>query len=384
MKLAFFSSIVPDGNPTSGYEIANEAVVDGLRMLGHRVTVIGFRQPRQLEISDPDTHVLATMNIENALAGGWKKAEWLGRSHVKRLPISAAKFVTTSQKKLYDLIDRLGPFDGHVVNSYQMAAAFPKIMNAASIYVAHNVEHRSASENALSAESRLQRYLYRRDARLLKALEVRICHQARFIWTFSENDLIQHLVGPARGCMLPLVTPMYTSSAAALQKEYDIGLIGTWSWQPNLVGLKWFLGEVVPQLPGKLSIGVAGAVPRSISDTHRRVKFLGRVESASGFLESVRVVPLISRGGTGVQLKTIEAFQAGHACVATESSLRGVDTLPPNCVRADEPHEFSTALTSLVANSVSGELPDVDGSAFYENQKEALMAGLARGVAALA
>ena len=41
------------------------------------------------------------------------------------------------------------------------------------------------------------------------------------------------------------------------------------------------------------------------------LRFLGRVESAQDFLSSVHVVPLVAQGGTGVQLKTIEAFQAG-------------------------------------------------------------------------
>ena len=111
--------------------------------------------------------------------------------------------------------------------------------------------------------------------------------------------------------------------------------------------------------------------------------FWGRVESAQDFLNSVRVVPLISRGGTGVQLKTIEAFQSGLSCVATSSSLRGIDIVPPNCVRADTPEECSAAIAELVDKSRKGTLTQGDGTVFYEQQKKALLKALAKGVAAL-
>ena len=66
MRLAFFTSIIPDGMPKSGYEIANEAIVAGLRQLGHDVVVIGFRLPRQAHVSDSNVIVLDERDLENA------------------------------------------------------------------------------------------------------------------------------------------------------------------------------------------------------------------------------------------------------------------------------------------------------------------------------
>ena len=45
MHLLFATSIVPDGSLGSGYEIANEAILDALRRAGARVTVIGYAWP---------------------------------------------------------------------------------------------------------------------------------------------------------------------------------------------------------------------------------------------------------------------------------------------------------------------------------------------------
>ena len=34
-----------------------------------------------------------------------------------------------------------------------------------------------------------------------------------------------------------------------IQKEYDVCMLGSWTWKPNMDGLKWFLDNVYPLLP---------------------------------------------------------------------------------------------------------------------------------------
>ena len=367
----------------TGYEIANEAVVAGLRALGHEVCVFGFKLPRQSALENPETYVLDTMNVENASASRLQKLKWLFQSHLSKLPISASKLTHVSEKTLLEEVSKRGPFDGNIINSYQMAAAFPKILNVPYFYVAHNVEHRSASENALSTTGMLERYLYNRDARILKDIEARLCGSAQYVWTLSKDDLTGHGVNDGRGGVLPLITPQQINSSEPQHKTYDVGLIGTWSWQPNFVGLKWFLENIVPQLPEDMKIAIAGSVPQGVAQQHQSVKFLGRVENAADFLNSVHVVPLVSRGGTGVQLKTIEALQSGYACVATASSLRGIEELPTNCIAADDATEFANAVSELVSKSKNGSLATDYGSAFYDNQKAAMMRELENGLSRL-
>ncbi len=55
------------------------------------------------------------------------------------------------------------------------------------------------------------------------------------------------------------------------------------------------------------------------------------------FVRSCAVIPLISRAGTGVQLKTIETFEMGLPSVATALSVRGIADIPGNCVVTDDP-----------------------------------------------
>ncbi|MEM1040422.1 MAG: glycosyltransferase family 4 protein [Pseudomonadota bacterium] len=399
MHIAFFTSLVMDGHPTTGYEIANQAIIDGLRGLGHRVSVIGFRLPRQAVPDDPDTHVLDVLDLENASAGTATKLKFLLRAFRTGLPISASKLTVFPEHRVQATLAKLAPIDVTVFNSYQMAAAFPNLFDQDSLFLAHNVEHLSACQNAASAAGFLQRRLHGRDARLLAKIERHLCKTARWVWTLSDEDGKTLGIEQGRGGTLSLSlpdnvhqtaphqapSPQSSFDLATLQPEpdhlllTDIGLIGTWTWEPNRVGLEWFLKRVAPLLPGDLTIKVAGAVPDGMPKSER-VEFLGRVPSASAFLDTVRVVPLVSQGGTGVQLKTIEAFQSGLACVASASSLRGIAHLPRNCRRANDPVTFAAALTDLVIQSRSGTNVRIDGAEFLRGQRIAFEQGLKDGL----
>lgn len=226
--------------------------------------------------------------------------------------------------------------------------------------------------------------MYQRDARLLKTLEAKLTQEANFVWTFSDDDVSGHHLTPETGCLLPLYVANVAGHRNKVKKTYDVGLIGTWSWQPNFVGLQWFVEEVGPLLPQTMTIAIAGSVPDKPLSAGANVHFLGRVDSATEFLDSVHVIPLVSRGGTGVQLKTIEAFQAGYACVATQSSLRGIDQIPANCIAADAPQLFADALVDQVSRSKSNKLLQVSGQTFLDRQKSAMTKGLERGIGTLA
>ncbi|MGI9364442.1 MAG: glycosyl transferase, partial [Rhizobiaceae bacterium] len=184
MRLAFFTSIITDGEPKSGYEIANEAIVAGLRQLGHDVVVVGFKLPRQAAVADDNLIVLDERDLENATASLSTKLDWLRWALTKDLPFAAAKLASFSRSDLDRIIAQYGPFDAHILNSYQMPAAFPQLTATRFCYVAHNVEYRSALQNSESSKSRFERFMYQRDARLLKSLERTPCENSSYVWAF--------------------------------------------------------------------------------------------------------------------------------------------------------------------------------------------------------
>lgn len=379
MHLVLVSSLVPVANPASGFDIANRAVLDGLRALGHRVSVIGYLQPGRTPAPDCEMHLLGELEVTNAKVGKLRKLGWLATAFLNRTSVSSGKMLAVSASRIQSILDSLAPFDGLVLNSVQLPAAFAPVFRPhPSIYVAHNVEADSAFENAERAKSTVERFLFRREAQYLEHYEQQLAQNAVGVWTFAEADRFGF--GRAvseRAFVLPLVTGWDAPPAPADESDRDIGqdlgLIGTWSWRPNRLGLDWFLCEVVPHLPHDISIAIAGQMDGEPAVSHPGVRFVGRVPDARAFVTQSAVIPLVSRGGTGVQLKSLETFELGMPCVATQASLRGIEAVPDNCTAADDPAEFARLLVEKIAKVRAGDRQRLDGSAFHRAQKVRLM-----------
>jgi hypothetical protein len=382
MHLVFATSIVPDGAPSTGYEIANAAIIGALRRAGIRVTVLGFSWPGKAPADPRNTVVLGSVDVRTGNASFMQKLAWLARAVRAGLTFSSIKLRVVSPQAVRSALETIGPVDGYILNSVQFAAAFEEVFEGRpTIFVAHNVEHRSAEENAAASGGLFQQLLFAREARLLRDIEARLCRNARFVFTLAEED--RHALGVAderKSAFLPLVT-RHRPAAALMSRglECDAALIGTWTWQPNRIGLDWFLNEVVPHLPPHFRVHIAGHVAGNVKSAHPGVTFVGRVPDATEFVRSGAVVPLISTAGSGVQIKTIETFELGLPSVATTRSLRGIDAVPPNCIVADEPRAFARALEQ----AARGAPRDIDGRAFFEGQRNALDRQIMLGLKAI-
>lgn len=388
MRLAFLTSLIPVARPDTGFEIANAAILSALREAGHAVTAIGFLRPGEVPADPEQAVVVAQADIENAVVPAARKLRWLAAAARLGLPVACAKLRLAGAGRLVEAVRAQGPFDALILNSVMLPGAFPELLRLAPcILVEHNIEHVSADQNADHARNPALRRLYRREARLLERLERKLWDETRFIWTLAEED--RRALGPAyqdKSCALPLVSENLAAAPPDDPGEaptFDVGLIGTWTWGPNLIGLEWFLREICPLLPDGLRIAVAGRVPAELV-APPNVTLVGRVPSAEHFLRSCRLVALSSRAGTGVQLKTIEAMQLGLPAVATTLSCRGFTALPVNFALADTAADFARLVTERVAAIRAGDRQRIDGAAFLAAQRRALADGLARGLAAAA
>lgn len=386
MHLLFVTSLVPDGHATSGYEIANQAIIDGLRRIGVTVTVIGFTWPGKAASDPENTIVLGSLDVRTATADRQTKLRWVAGALAGGHTISSVKMRAVSETVLRQAMASHGPYDAYVLNGVSLPGAFPALFNELpSLWVAHNVEFKSARENVESAEGQLKKLFFRREARLLETIERNLAQNARFVFTLAQEDRAPLGVNsPERSAVLPLIT---TASAPIAPKNrkihYDAGLIGTWTWEPNRVGLEWFVREVAPLLPLDFKLGVAGQMSSPMENAPPCIEFLGRVPDAKAFVNSCAVIPLVARGGTGVQLKTIETFEAGLPSVATNLSLRGINSRPANCDITDDPQTFANLLITKANDIKTGKTLDLDGRSFYEAQRNALDAALNIGISTL-
>lgn len=382
MHLVFATSLIPDDQLTSGYDIANAVIVDALRRAGVRITLFGFVWANRRASDAQNSILLGEVELRTESVSTLQKIRWLSSALFFGMTFSSAKMLTVSTNELKQELAKIEPFDGFVIAATQFAGAFESLLKSKpTLFIAHNVEFRSAEENAIASRSILQKLLYKREARLLKNLETRLCDRASYVLTLAEEDRLA--LGVASGeqsSALTLVASrehFRTSRRAAV--GCDLALIGNWTWQPNRIGLDWFLQEVVPLLPHTVKIRIAGYIPHHIHSDHPGIEWVGCVPNALAFLESAAVIPLISRAGTGVQLKTIQVFESGLASVATSRSLRGIAYRPANCFVTDDAQQFAQLLQTCIKQP-----PDwVDGSVFYHAQRKTLDQCIQRGLTVL-
>lgn len=387
LRLAFLTALIPVEKPDTGFEIANAAILSALRAAGHEVTAFGFLRPGEVPADPAASVVIDHVAIENAEVGKGQKLRWLARALLANLPVACAKLRLAGEGRLVEAVRARGPFDALILNSVMLPGAFPALLDLGPcVLVEHNIEFVSARQSAAHAGDLVVAWLYAREARLLETIERRLWDRARFIWTLAEED--GAALGPAhehKAAVLPLVSGAAPpASGPPPEPVHDVGLIGTWSWAPNFIGLDWFLREVCPLLPADVTVAVAGRLPPGMAAAPPQVTMLGRVPDADDFLRSCRIVALSSRAGTGVQLKTVQAMQLGLPAVTTALSCRGFTEIPDNFSLADTPQEFADALVRRLAEIRAGDPQRRDGAAFLARQQAALAAGLARGLAAAA
>jgi len=385
VRLAFLTALIPVEKPDTGFEIANAAILSALRAAGHEVRAFGFLRPGETPADPAGSVVIDHVAIENAEVGRRAKLRWLAKALASGLPVACAKLRLAGEGRLVDAVRAQGPFDALILNSVMLPGAFPELLELGPcVLVEHNIEHVSARQSAAHAGNPVVAWLYAREARLLETIERRLWEKARFVWTLAEED--KAALGPAcehKAAVLPLVSGAARPiSGSQPEPVHDIGLIGTWSWAPNFIGLDWFLREVCPLLPGDVTVAVAGRLPPGLEAPSPQVRLLGRVPDADDFLRSCRLVALSSRAGTGVQLKTVQAMQLGLPAVSTALSCRGFTEIPDNFTLADTPQAFADALTRRLAEIRAGDTQRRDGAAFLARQQAALAAGLARGLEA--
>jgi glycosyltransferase involved in cell wall biosynthesis len=210
-----------------------------------------------------------------------------------------------------------------------------------------------------------------REARLLEAVETELARSADQVWTLSDADAEALAAMGADGRtqrfdLLPVELP----STASPAPETDVTILGTWTWNANRAGLKWFLSEVCPHIPDSLSVEVAGAGTETLEAPPANVTFMGRVPEVMPFLRRGRVVAAPSVRGEGVQIKTLDAIASGRPVVATPIATRGIEELPPTVSVAQDPAEFAERLVQAASRPLDATAANA-GRAWIESRRSA-------------
>jgi glycosyltransferase involved in cell wall biosynthesis len=154
----------------------------------------------------------------------------------------------------------------------------------------------------------------------------------------SRNDMAK-VVGKTNGTNTFVIPNIYHNESF---EEYDFGegfenrntllFVGTLSYVPNIIGLKWFVESVFPYFKKEFSDGkllVVGRFPNSdikrLCESTDGLELYVNVSDIRGYYKkcNVAIVPLLSGGGT--RIKILEAALANRAVLSTPIGAEGLD-----------------------------------------------------------
>jgi len=357
VTVVLLTTVLPRGR-RSGGEVVSQSVVAALDSAGRNTRVVGYQRPEDRCSTAAGELSAGRRPIETATAGLHGLA-WMARAVATRAPYSSAKY--ESRAYLRAVRQALGHDATAVIADHaQVHFAIRRggVDRAGEnrlplVFIAHNAESCLYGRLAAAARGPAGRWAYGREARLVRRIEADLAGRARQVWalTAEDADYFRSLQPTADVRPLDVASTMRSEAAAP---EYDVALMGRWSWRPNALGLEWLEREVLPRLPADLTIEVAGGGADWLSGRYSNVAIRGVVPDAQSFLSRARVVAVPAVTTSGVQVKTLDAIASGVPVVATRAGVRGLADLPASVTVADDAGDFADELQRLA----SGEARD--------------------------
>jgi glycosyltransferase involved in cell wall biosynthesis len=291
-----------------------------------------------------------------------------GRGQAARVVRNSARMI----RRVPPLVDRLAGFEQEVaeaigVERYAIgliehswcAPYWEQIAPACerTVLDLHNIESMLHARCA-AAEHSMAAFAHRIFSEASLDLERQWLPRFSLVLTTSASDAeAASVIAPtAKIAVYPNALPWIPQPPAG--GENVIVFSGNMEYHPNLNAVRFFSGEIWPELrerwPGlvwRLVGKNPGAVSRYTADDPR-IEVTGEVPDAVRELARARVavVPLLA--GSGTRFKILEAWAAGIAVVSTTIGAEGLPARDgENLLIADGPSAFAAAVTKVLENA---------------------------------
>jgi len=249
-----------------------------------------------------------------------------------------------------------GAFDIVHVDSLDLVAYLPSLVQGNVVLAHHNVESQLLARRA-ETEAGLRRAYLREQARLLEREERRWAPRVAINAVVSPEDG-QTLQKIAPGAAQILVVPNGVDSSAFLpsdeEPQREIVFVGGYTWFPNKDGMAFFATDVLPRIRARapdVPVTWVGRAPERVREEYASlgVRLTGYVDDIRPYVSRAAcfIVPL--RVGGGTRLKILDAWSMGKAVVSTSAGCEGlVARTEENMLIADEPDAFASAVLRVL------------------------------------
>ncbi len=224
----------------------------------------------------------------------------------------------------------------------------------------HNCEYILMKRHYENAANFIKKLFLKLEYMKLRNFEAKMLCNVDNVIVLSKEDKQQLDVISKKSFMcdiIPIGVKEGTLKDVLQKNEEKIRLLflGTMTWEPNRLGLLWFMRNVIPQLEQKkiaYTLDIVGKNPgdeiEKIAERYESINVAGYVDSTEEYFSKcdVMIVPLFV--GSGQRVKILEAFSKGFPVISTMIGAEGLDYIDgENILIADTKEQFVEAILKL-------------------------------------
>lgn len=352
----------PPWPPLDGGAVATMRCIEGMAAGGAEISLLAMVTEKHLTdsgVATPPVSLLRhyeTVTVDTRI----QPAELLANLIFSSEPYDLLRFRSASfssalrsllQQELFDIIQCEG-----ILFIYYVAE-IRELTKARVILRAHNIEHRIREMMADRTSDPFRIAYLKNLSRRIRKKELASARVFDAIVPISEPDFQWfRSVSSGNPVMLSETGAEVTDRITEYPPdEMKVGFIGALNWEPNIDGLRWFMEAVWPQVirshaDARLFIAGRGASDEiAVQMNGPNVIFMGEVDNARTFMESMTVLIAPLFAGSGLRIKIIEAMSLGKTVVVTPVAATGLPvTSGKELFIARDAVSFCNALTQAL------------------------------------
>ena len=160
--------------------------------------------------------------------------------------------------------------------------------------------------------------------------------------------------------------PASGARAPATGAPFTILFAGS-AFPPNLEGVRWLATKVMPAVAGHLLVVGRDFEAYRAELESERVEVVGTVPDVTPYYAKAHCVASPIFWGSGIKVKTAEAFMQGKIVVGTDEALEGYDAEAAGAVRANDVQSFVEALDRIASERDSSGF-SAKARGYYESE----------------
>jgi polysaccharide biosynthesis protein PslH len=355
-----FVGIAPPAPTTSGQRMRTRVLLEALRDEGHKVTLVTFAEPAEVQQPDASLASLCTecqllSSPASGMAGGeyWKRLLGLFSS----APYGARRMRSERMSAVVRRTLAKNRFDLVICADVYMLANLPEELRIPVLLNKDDLTFVIVNQYASGIRNPLTKIYARAEYKKIFKLETRSCSQVAGVLVCSEADkeALQRFCPTAHIFVAPNVVNVKDYQPVSTDDKRTILFFGAMDWLPNRDAVEYFVADILPVLRRKISgfrFVIAGRNP---SEQFRRrfenvldLEFTGTVEDMRTIIANAAVCVVPLRIGSGTRLKILEAAAMGKAIVSTPLGAEGLEFRDGvEILLAGQPDDFAQGVAAL-------------------------------------